>query len=157
MNAPDPLAALQPLREPDAIGWWPPAPGWWLLALLGALLLGALCALLLRRRRAGAYRRRALARLDAIRSRSAEHGDAVVFATEINALLKRIAIDAYGDQVAATSGETWEAFLHDSAPEGPRFTAGFTQAIYRNDAQALEEAPLYRAARHWLARHRVDT
>lgn len=155
MNAPDPLAALQPLREPEAIGWWPPAPGWWLLALVAALVLGALCALLLRRRRAGAYRRRALARLDAIRVRCAGHGDSTVFATEVNALLKRIAIDAYGDHVAATSGETWEQFLRDSVAEGPRFSAGFTQAIYRDMAGALEEDALYRAARHWLARHRV--
>lgn len=156
MNAPDPLAALHPLREPAAIGWWPPAPGWWLLALLAAMLLGVVCALLLRRRRAGVYRRRALAQLDAIHSRYAAHGDAILFATEVNALLKRVAIDAYGDQVAAVSGETWEAFLRDSAPDGPRFTAGFTQAIYSNSAQAPAAGALHHAARHWLRRHRVS-
>ena len=62
MNPQDPLAALHPLREPVAIGWWPPAPGWWLLAGLVLAALLALAWYALRRYRANAYRRQALAR-----------------------------------------------------------------------------------------------
>jgi len=35
--ATDPLAALRDIHLPEAIGWWPPAPGWWLL--LGIILV----------------------------------------------------------------------------------------------------------------------
>jgi len=156
VNPQDPLSALQPLRDPAAIGWWPPAPGWWLLALLTLLLASAIGWALYRRRRRRAYRRRAMRQLDALRARHSGNNDAVAFATELNALLKRVALDAYArEDLAAAAGEDWETFLNESAPDGPRFAAGFTRAIYRNDGASLHMDSLYAAARHWLQNHRV--
>ena len=40
MTPTDPLAPLNPLRQPEAISWWPLAPcggSWWLLATPGGL------------------------------------------------------------------------------------------------------------------------
>ena len=66
MNPQDPLAALHPLRQPELIGWWPPAPGWWLVACLLIIVIGLLVYLLCKYRAKNAYRRRALAQLQAL-------------------------------------------------------------------------------------------
>tara|TARA_R110000823_G_scaffold132777_7_gene261286 strand:- start:17018 stop:17494 length:477 start_codon:yes stop_codon:yes gene_type:complete len=156
MNPQDALSALQPLREPANIGWWPPAPGWWMLALLILLLVTAAAWILYRHWRRRAYRRRALHQLRELRANHARHADVIRYTTELNALLKRVALDAYArDDLAAASGEAWETFLNESAPDGPRFDAGFTQAVYRNDSTSLCADSLHAAARHWLRYHRV--
>jgi len=63
MNPQDPLANLNPLRQPELISWWPLAPGWWLLLAIVLLGLSALVYFLIRRHRDNAYRRRALQQL----------------------------------------------------------------------------------------------
>ncbi len=157
MNPQDPLAQLQPLRQPDVIGWWPPAPGWWIVVavlLAGLLLLGWR---LLRRYRANAYRRRALAGLEALHRQLGEDGDTRAFVVNTNALLKSVALQAYPRrQVAAASGANWLAFLRetcrgDTAALDERFVA----ALYRQDAPAPDAHQLHRAAAQWIRRHEV--
>jgi len=158
VNPQDPLAALHPLREPAAIGWWPPAPGWWLLALLCAGALLALAVFLLRRHRRNAYRRRALAQLQALQARFARDGDGARYARETNALLKSVALRAYPRrEVAAIHGERWTDFLNRHCSPGLRFEADFTQAVYRGECAHLDATQLHRAARHWIQHHRVST
>ncbi len=38
----DPLAELRDIHLPEAIGWWPVAPGWWLLLALIIIFIAAL-------------------------------------------------------------------------------------------------------------------
>ena len=59
-QAANPLDQLRDIHLPEAIGWWPLAPGWWLLIILVCLGLITLARLFLRRRQASAYRRQAL-------------------------------------------------------------------------------------------------
>ena len=66
MNPQDPLADLHPLRQPELIGWWPPALGWWLLLLAVILCVASLVYVLLWRYRRNAYRRRALIQLQSL-------------------------------------------------------------------------------------------
>lgn len=156
MNPQDPLAALQPLREPAAVGWWPPAPGWWVLALLCAGVLLALAVVLLRRHRRNAYRRRALAQLQALQARYARDGDGAHYARATNALLKSVALHAYPRrQVAAIHGERWTEFLNHHCTTGARFEPAFTQAVYRGEGADLDAQQLHRAARHWIQHHQV--
>ncbi len=154
MNPQDPLANLHPLREPAAIGLWPPAPGWW---LLGGVLLAALVAAaiwLYRRRRANAYRRRALRQLENLEARLAQDHDALAYAQSVNALLKSAALTAFpACDIAALHGRQWLSFLESTAP-GASFASDFTAAVYSGDAQRLDARQLHVDARRWLVRHR---
>ena len=156
MNPSDPLASLHPLREPPPIEWWPPAPGWWLV--LALLLAGLLAAgwLLRRRYRAGAYRRRALAQLLALREERLDQGDRTGYVAGTNALLKSVAMHAWPRaEVAASSGETWLAFLNDTMPEGERFDPGFVTAAYRKECPDIDLEALHQSAAVWIRCHRV--
>jgi len=157
MNAQDPLAALQPLREPAAIGWWPPAPGWWFLALLCAAALATVLVVLVGRYRRNAYRRRALAQLATLHARYEREGDVTRHARDTNALLNCVALHAYPRRdVAAIHGEHWVDFLNRDTGPDARFDTAFTQAIYQGEPGSADPQQLHRAARHWIAHHRMS-
>lgn len=50
------LQQLRDIQTPDAIGWWPPAPGWWLVTLFCIVALGYTLFALRRYRRQYAWR-----------------------------------------------------------------------------------------------------
>ena len=155
MNPVDPLAALQPLREPAAVGWWPLAPGWWLLLGLAICLLAAAAWYLWRRYRANAYRRHALRRLDGLFQRYGESGEQDRLLSDLNVLLKQVALHAFpAADVAGCSGERWLAFLNDSAPDGVAFPAEFAGAQYRREPGLAEPLALQQPAALWIRGHR---
>jgi len=84
----DPLAQLQDIHLPLAIGLWPPAPGWWLLLLL-IVAAGALLGWYLRRRSKclGLYRS-AMQELDRIRRQFIAQPDSSQLAEELSRLLR---------------------------------------------------------------------
>lgn len=150
----DPLAALRPLREPEAIGWWPPAPGWWALALLLLVALATMWWLWWRRRRREAYRRRALAALARIRDDFTRHGDGLACLAATNALLKGVALQAFPHQdVAGMSGGAWRRFLDDSLGEA-RFDEALLMAQYRPLSPATDVEGHLQAAELWIRQHR---
>jgi hypothetical protein len=155
MNAQDPLAALHPLRAPEAIGWWPPAPGWW--AVLAAIVLLVLVAAHLARRRylGNAYRRLALRQLESAQQAYLEHGDASRYLAQINTLLKSVALLSYPrSEIAASHGAQWRAFLNSSLPEGLQLQREFDDAAYRTNCADIDLGQVHRAARHWITSHR---
>ena len=123
MNPPAELP-LRDIHLPDAVSWWPPAPGWWVLSALLALL--ALALILILRR----YRRRSLVRaarrvLDQAFARHAEGGDARPLLAEVSLVLRRTALSYFPrDEVAGLTGETWLAFL-DRDLEPAKLRGGF--------------------------------
>lgn len=155
MNPMDPLAQLQPLREPPPVGWWPPAPGWWLLL---AVLLALLCAgawWLWRRHRANAYRREALRQLRRVEQRYGGRGDGARMASELNALLKVVALQSFPPaQVAGISGEPWVRLLEDTLPPERSIDPVLGEALYRAEPPAIDEARLLADAAFWIRRHR---
>jgi hypothetical protein len=153
MNPQDPLANLQPLRDPALISWWPLAPGWWILI---ALLIVVLCGagwLLYRRWQGNAYRRQALRQLHELKDADL-NGHA--HAAQINALLKSVAIQAYDSrQVASASGSDWRTFLNTSASSDTLFGAELDRALYAKDESQFDLQQLHRAATAWISSHKV--
>lgn len=157
MNPQDPLANLHPLRQPEIIGWWPPAPGWWALLLLVLLALATLVYLLHRRYRRNAYRRRALLQLQGLRNTYQSNHDTSHYLGQVNALLKSVALLTYpGNDIAAQHGEAWRTFLNRSLPPGEQLQTDFDDAAYRKHAPDIDVDRLHTAAQHWIKRHRVQ-
>lgn len=156
MNPQDPLAGLKPLREPPPVDWWPPAPGWWMLLAVLLMVLGAVAILWYRRRQQSAYRRLAHAQLERLFGDYQSTGNATQFATDLNALLKRVALIAFPQRdLAALHGEQWLAFLNQSVRNSAPFNEQFANAHYRGISGAQDIEGLYRSAAHWIKHHEV--
>lgn len=155
MNPQDPLAALHPLRQPEAIGWWPVAPGWWILITLVVAALGVLAWYLISRYRANAYRREALSQLETLHKNHLPDDGVQVFAQHTNSLLKSVALRVFPRRdVAALSGEEWRTFLNDSAGGTVLFEEQVFDSLYQNAPAATDTAALHRAAEQWIRKHR---
>ncbi|WFP48982.1 DUF4381 domain-containing protein [Methylomonas sp. EFPC3] len=144
-----------PLRDihlPDAVDFWPPAPGWWALALLLPALMFGLRQLYQRIRRRSAVKI-AGKLLEAMRSEPT--GDARQTVAALSAWLRRVALStAPRRDVASLSGHAWLQYLDRSLPDAP-FTQGpgrcLADAHYRpqlpNDA---ELDALFELCERWL-------
>lgn len=112
---------LRDLHLPEAIGWWPLAPGWWVV--LALLLAAAVWATrqYLRGRARGAARRHALRRLRELTAEYERHQDTVAFTSSLSALLRRTML-AYAPrpEIAGLTGDAWLAWLDKDLDE-PRF------------------------------------
>ena len=156
-----PPATPLPLRDihlPEAVSWWPPAPGWWiLLALAGTLLLlGWRWRKHLRNTR---LRRAGLRRLNRMHAEYQRTGDLQRLAQQLSALLRRIALSRFPrHEVAALTGDDWLAFLDDALRrdghrDGFRGKPGrlLIEAPY-NPAYRDDPAQLLQLSRHWITR-----
>jgi hypothetical protein len=153
----DPLAGLRDYHLPEAVSWWPPAPGWWLLLALLLLVGLALAWWTLRLRRCRAAARQAAHELKALRAALTEQRDSAAFIRGLSRLLRRYALAAFpGETAAALTGEDWLAFLDAHGGDG-RFRDGpgrqLVEAPYRPaaDVAADELADL---VRDWIRRNR---
>lgn len=145
---------LRDIHLPEQPGFWPPAPGWWLLAvvLLAALIAAGWSGWRAWRRRR--RRRMLLAELERLRVES-DRGPAL--AAAVSALLKRVALSRYPRvEVAPLSGEAWLTFLDRTGGDG-RFVAGPGQVLadapYAPDVAAVDASGLLTAAREWMLRN----
>ncbi|MCP5197079.1 MAG: DUF4381 domain-containing protein [Gammaproteobacteria bacterium] len=149
-----PLADLRDIHFPEALPWWPPAPGWWLLA---ALLLIAIAAWIgvWRRYRQGSPRRAALVELARLRTGFQSNGDATAVAVGVSLLLRRLALVHFPrNQVAGLVGEAWLQFL-DRTGDCNRFSAGPGRALLRAPYRSGDVFPvedLLKAAETWIKR-----
>lgn len=157
MTPQDPLAALQPLRLPEAIGAWPPAPGWWLLAALGMVTLCTLAWLFLQRHRRNRYRRLAQAQLRHIAAQYQAQDDLGATLAALNTLLKSVSLRVYPPrEVASLSGEAWVDFLNQemaASRSNAHFPAALGQAHARNPS-VTDMSQLIACADAWLRHHR---
>ena len=156
MNPQDPLAALHPLRTPELIGWWPPAPGWWLLLALAILGMAALLYRVRARYRRKAYRREALRKLQDLETAFRAGCDPQEHLLQLNALLKSVALAAYPRrEVAPSHGQAWCDFLNAALPGSEKFDPAFATDAYRAEPPDIDMAALHRAAQTWISTHRA--
>jgi len=149
---------LRDLHLPEAVGWWPLAPGWY--AVIAVLLVAALylLRLYLRRRARGAARRHALKELARLTAEFEQHGNAVAFSSDMSELLRRTML-AYAprSEVAGLTGDAWLAWL-DRDFDQPRFQGETGRKLlelpYRrpdDDLSALDLVDVVAAVRQRLA------
>lgn len=138
---------LRDLHLPEAVSWWPLAPGWWIVFGLLLVLAGFLLQRYLERRARDAARRDALRQLDDLLNEYEAHRNVVSFAARVSALLRRVML-AYAPRqhVAGLTGEDWLAWL-DQDLAHPQFVAGPGRALldlpYRNPASETIDADVY--------------
>ncbi|MDX1403949.1 MAG: DUF4381 domain-containing protein [Woeseiaceae bacterium] len=120
---------LRDLHLPEAIGWWPPAPGWWFLILVAVAVLVYYAVQAIRRWRHNALRRVALGELRRIRKQFAAGIDDITLAKQLSELLRRTML-AYvpRQEVAGLTGERWLHWLDEGLDE-KLFTAGAGKAV----------------------------
>ncbi|MDJ0814399.1 MAG: DUF4381 domain-containing protein [Woeseiaceae bacterium] len=149
---------LRDLHLPEAIGWWPLAPGWWFVIALTLIALGYLLHLYVQHRARGAARRHALRQLDALTAEFEQHGNAVAFSSSLSELLRRTML-AYAprNDVAGLTGEDWLQWL-DRDLDQPRFQGETGRKLlelpYRrpdDDLSALDLVDVVAAVRQRLA------
>lgn len=143
---PTDLSKLHDIVVPDAVSWWPLAPGWWVLiiTLAGGLLLFGVQRL--RRWRADAYRRSALVALEAARS-----------TTEISRLLRRVALAfTPRESIAALHDDEWIRWLGEQSPlpVPPEIEETLTQAPYSEQGSEAATDTLRQFAGQWIRHHR---
>lgn len=156
MNPQDPLANLNPLRQPELISWWPLAPGWWLLLAIVLLGLSALVYFLVRRHRDNAYRRRALQQLQRLQQEYLVERNTSAYLAKTNALLKSVALLAYPRrEVAASSGEEWLSFLNNPLSDAEQFQPEFVTGAYQRVCPQIDMEQIHRSATKWIKRHEV--
>ena len=122
---PDLLQQLRDIHLPAEPGWWPPAVGWWLLALLLAAALIWLTRRLAARWRRFRPARRARALYREI-SRDLNDGAAspLQYVHRTGELLKRFAIHgSRAPDMASESGEAWLRYLDERYGQ-PAFSRG---------------------------------
>lgn len=108
---------LRDLHLPEAIGWWPLAPGWWLLLLLLAFVLLVGLYRAFKRRQHNAPRRFALRELARYEAEYLEHRDVVTLGKQLSELLRRgMLAYAQRDEVAGLTGEKWLQWLDLGMP-----------------------------------------
>ena len=141
---------LKAIHVPDAIGWWPPAPGWWILVVLSMLMLWGLI-------RAWRWLRRATVKKQALRLLNELENNVELSSQQklqaLSRLLRRVSISRFPRQeVAGLNGEAWLIFL-DQQWDRQGFSSGEGRCLLDAPYQAesgIDVEPLFVLCRDWI-------
>jgi len=159
------LGQLQELPPPVMPALWPQTWGWVAVAVLILALVTVGLVFWKRRRDANAYRREALAELDALYESWKQHSLDFRSLRDIPELLKRAALSrpalpgesAAVTEIAVMTGADWQQRLSQMArtPLSEGFADNLATLAYANDEDllALDVTRLVAECRHWLETH----
>jgi hypothetical protein len=112
------LEQLRDIHSAGQPGWWPPAPGWWVLALVALLALAQLLRVLLNRLAVRRRRRAWLNELEALNWHTDPSGHPHEFLAGLNRLFRAVAVKAFpGTACARLQGEPWVDWISALLPE----------------------------------------
>ncbi|MBL1141188.1 MAG: DUF4381 domain-containing protein [Proteobacteria bacterium] len=146
-----------PLRDihlPDAVLWWPPAPGWWILSFL-VLLITLSVFLYIRRRRKHRMSAIYLAKqeLNRIENEFKSNQDKSVLVKQISELIRRVSISLFNrNESASLTGNDWLFFL-DELNGDESFTKGIGRVLIEAPYQAdpdYDEKDLLNLISTWI-------
>jgi uncharacterized protein DUF4381 len=103
---PDPLAQLRDIHLPEPVGWWPPAPGWWIIALLLFLLILFATKYLIARHRQRQFRRQAKSLLTQCWETYQQKADDHQFLETLFTIMRRVYLSRNTLSRKALSGKT---------------------------------------------------
>ena len=155
MATTNPLDQLKDIHLPEAVGFWPPALGWWLLAILLTVLFLA-GFFFFKHWQKSAYRRTAVQQINLLFNDKKQAGHET--AAQLNRLLKAVAQQTYStEQVSRLSANQWLAFLDNSA-NLQVFTQGAGQVLatapYELNSNIHNPDELKKCCIQWIRRHR---
>lgn len=147
------LADLRDVHYPEAIGFWPPAPGWWLLMVV-VLSLGGLATYYFHRRwRHHRARRAALTALQSLEQDYRTSGDRHAVLAELSILVRRTALAYYPrTAVAGLAGDSWRAFLRRQVASDEKALQVLTEAAYQANEAEVDMPALFSYVRRLLIR-----
>tara|TARA_B100000579_G_scaffold163595_1_gene132813 strand:+ start:597 stop:1064 length:468 start_codon:yes stop_codon:yes gene_type:complete len=155
MNSLDALSQLNPLREPSAISWWPPAIGWWVIFCLVIILMSILLFALFRRYKKQSYRRHAIFALDKLLLESSSQAEYDPFPSKVNVLLKTVALKAYDKkEIATLYGTNWLNFLKLAPGCENSQVSSFVLELYQPEESSFTRNEIYSFARTWIKMHK---
>ncbi|MGY0398683.1 MAG: DUF4381 domain-containing protein [Ostreibacterium sp.] len=144
--SPEQLKQLERLKDihlPEPIEWWPLAPGWWLLMILIILFIVAILWWFFSSRKTVKK-----AALDELKTFSMD--DSITLSVNLSALMRRVAIQHYGEQIAAVSGQSWANFLAKDKIMSQQIAQFFADAPYAKLDNPPSSKRLITATRRWI-------
>jgi len=148
------LDNLNDIIVPEAVGFFPLAPGWVIVILLIFALLLHFLLQAYKGYKRSLYKREALKEIESYSKENREEMIALV------TLAKRVAIAAYGrKQVAKFSGEKWWDFMeqHSKVKIGKELRVELTDLLYSTPKQ--DDISQYRVVKDlvilWIRTHKV--
>lgn len=155
-NTPPELAQLRDIHFPEAIGWWPLAPGWYLLAIILLIILMVSAFFLIRRYLNGRARRQSLQMLATYQQQHQQEMNSQLSAARVSELLKRVALVYFPRaDVASLTGDAWLRFLNTTA-RGLDFNLVRQELLEAPYQPAIDRdlQPLFNMARMWINQRR---
>lgn len=154
----DPLAQLQDIHLPPAIGLWPPAWGWWLLLLTLIAVAAAVIFLIHRYRLRNGYRQLALKELKNIQ-RQYSPEQASEYLQAISLLLRRTALSGFASNFdTSIKGDAWLQWLDQQLVKpGYRFASDAGRVLLLGPYQkhpSIDREQLHNMVSFWIQQHR---